>query len=426
MSRISFTVGRVAGFKCSPEKDQDFLWDTGVPGLGLRSTPKGEPSFIFQGRYNKSTLRITIGSPNAWSIPQAQAKAREYQRLIDEGVDPRIRKSEQVKTLAAQTATVGDAWQQYVLERSPHWGERTRSDHARIAAAGGRVQARGTKNGKTVPGPLFSLLKYRLCELTPAIVEAWAKANAKVRPTYGRLCWRYFKVFLGWCSREPAYQAVIDPNIAQSRKARDAFGKPSARDDHLEREQLKPWFEAIRAIPNPIVSAAIQVMLLTGARANEVLLMKWADVDETWKKITIRDKVEGERSIPLTPYVAHLIRQLPRRNHRVFSSIDSKTGSIWSPRSEFVEACSKAGINGLTLHGLRRSFATLSEWLEIPAGVVAQIMGQKPSATAERHYKRRPVDMLRVHHERFEAWMLEQAQVQFSPALEPSALRIVK
>jgi integrase len=213
---------------------------------------------------------------------------------------------------------------------------------------------------------------------------------------------------------------VIDPNIAQSRKARDAFGKPSARDDHLEREQLKPWFEAIRAIPNPIVSAAIQVMLLTGARPNEVLLMKWADVDETWKKITIRDKVEGERSIPLTPYIAYLIGQLPRRNHRVFSSIESKTGSIWSPRSEFVEACSKAGINGLTLHGLRRSFSTLSEWLEIPAGVVAQIMGQKPSATAERHYKRRPVDMLRVHHELFETWILQQAQLPFGHEFEPS------
>ena len=28
----------------------------------------------------------------------------------------------------------------------------------------------------------------------------------------------------------------------------------------------------------------------------------------------------------------------------------------------------------LSLHGLRRSFGTLSEWVEVPAGIVAQIM----------------------------------------------------
>ena len=42
-----------------------------------------------------------------------------------------------------------------------------------------------------------------------------------------------------------------------------------------------------------------------------------------------------------------------------------------------------ANIEHLTLHGLRRSFKSLSEWVEVPVGVVAQIMGHKPSATAE-------------------------------------------
>jgi integrase len=265
-------------------------------------------------------------------------------------------------------------------------------------------------------GPLYSLFKYRLGELTPQVVEAWAIAHGKERPTYGRLCWRYFKVFLGWCSREPAFQDVIDPKIATSRKVRDAFGKPNAKNDHLEREQLKHFFEEVRAIQNPVTAASIQVMLLTGARVNEVLGLKWCDVDERWKKIAIHDKVEGARTIPLTPFVWQLIKSLPRRNEQVFSSHDSKTGSIWNPRFEFVAACKRAGIQNLTLHGLRRSFASLSEWLDIPSGVIAQIMGHKPSATAEKHYKRRSVEMLRIHHERFEAWMIEQAEVDFYPS----------
>lgn len=65
------------------------------------------------------------------------------------------------------------------------------------------------------------------------------------------------------------------------------------------------------------------------------------------------------------------------------------------------------------------------EWLELPAGVVAQIMGHKPSATSERHYRVRPLDLLCVHHERLEAWILEQAGVQFDATAEPGKLRAV-
>jgi integrase len=83
------------------------------------------------------------------------------------------------------------------------------------------------------------------------------------------------------------------------------------------------------------------------------------------------------------------------------------------------------GVNSLTLHGLRRSFASLTEWLEIPAGVVAQIQGHKPSATAEKHYKRRPLDLLRLHHEKIEAWILEQAGVTLDRKAEPGKLALV-
>lgn len=81
---------------------------------------------------------------------------------------------------------------------------------------------------------------------------------------------------------------------------------------------------------------------------------------------------------------------------------------------------------GLTLHGLRRSFASLTEWLEIPAGVVGQIMGHKTSATAEKHYKVRSLDLLRQHHEKIEGWMLKTAGIQFVPkAEEKPALQLV-
>ena len=64
------------------------------------------------------------------------------------------------------------------------------------------------------------------------------------------------------------------------------------------------------------------------------------------------------------------------------------------------------------MHGLRRSFKSLSEWVEMPTGIVAQIMGHKPSATAEKHYTVRPLDLLRLWHTKYEGWLLEQGGIE--------------
>ena len=441
MAKIAFTAGRVSGFKCPPDKKQAFMWDVTAPGLGLRTTPAGKPAYVFQGVYQGKDIRLTIGSPAAWSIPDAQAKARELQRLIDEGKDPRDLKREAVAATkaqaealiaaaaeaASQAVTMGEAWGAYVAERTPHWGDLHRNDHARLTRAGGEAAKRGTRGrGVTVAGPLHPLLALPLRDLTAPVIEAWAAHEAQTRPTAARLAWRLLKAFLGWCAEQPEYVPVLpSTNPAKTKKAREALGKAKAKDDSLLKEQLPAWFAAVRSIGNPAVSAYLQTLLMTGARPGEVLAMRWDDLNTQWRGLTIRDKVEGERVIPLTPYVHNLLAALPRRNGWVFASSRNENTPLTEPNHAHDKACKVAGIQGLTLHGLRRSFGTLSEWLEVPAGVVAQIQGHKPSATAEKHYRVRPLDLLRVHHERIEAWILEQAGIVFDAKAAPGALRVV-
>ena len=278
----------------------------------------------------------------------------------------------------------------------------------------------------TIAGPLHPLLALPLRDLTPAVIEAWAAREAQTRPTAARLAWRLLKAFLGWCAEQPKYAPVLPSlNPAKTKKAREALGKPKAKDDSLLKEQLPAWFAAVRSIGNPTVAAYLQTLLLTGARPGEVMALRWDDLNTQWKGLTIRDKVEGERVIPLTPYVLHMLAALPRRNAFVFASNRTDDAPLTEPNHAHDKACTVAGIEGLTLHGLRRSFGTLTEWLEVPAGVVAQIQGHKPSATAEKHYRVRPLDLLRVHHERIEAWILEQAGIVFDAQAEPGKLRAV-
>ena len=79
----------------------------------------------------------------------------------------------------------------------------------------------------------------------------------------------------------------------------------------------------------------------------------------------------------------------------------------------------------MTIHGQRRSFKSLAEWVEMPTGIVAQIMGHKPSATAEKHYTVRPLDLLRAWHTKYEAWILEQAKVEFKAGKDSQGLKAI-
>jgi integrase len=385
---------------------------------------------VFQSVYQGKDLRITIGSPAAWSIPDAQAKARELQRLIDEGKDPRDLKrkalaahAEKQAAAAADAVTVGEAWQRYLEQRRPFWGELNYRDHVKMAQAGGEQRKR-LPDVKTIPGPLAELMPLRLAELTAPAIEAWAAREAKDRPARVRLALRLLKAFMRWAASEPDLKGKADPAAASAKKAREVAGKAKPKNDYIQREQLPVWFEYVRQIQNPVIAAYLQCLLLTGARREELAELKWEDVNFQWRGMELKDKIEGRRAVPLTPYVSHLLAALPRRNEWVFSSPGSASGRLTEPSIAHRQACAAAGLE-LTLHGLRRSFASLCEWLDIPGGISAQIQGHAPQGVREQNYIRRPLDLLRVHHERIEAWILEQAGIVFDAKAAPGALRVV-
>lgn len=435
--KVEFSAGRIAKFQCPQDKAQAFLWSNDPPGLAVRATTNGAKSYIYQAKVKGKSMRYTIGNVKAWSIPNAQKEARRLQTVIDQGNDPRQVKAEQEAAKEAKAAakreqearesvTVAEAWQTYVAERSaamkdgkPEWGDKHKAHHAYFVQAGGVKRKRGTRPGeskKTRPGVLVPLMKMRLADLDAKTIAKWLDKESKQAPTTTAQAFRALRAFLTWCAKHETYNAAVQAGACQTdevkRKVPTVKTKPN---DSLRRAQIKPWFEAVQKIGNPVISAYLQGLLLTGARRNELAALKWADVDFQWKSLTIRDKVEGERTIPLPPYLEHLIAALPRRNEFVFSSPTAKSGRIEEPRIQHVKALAAAALPALSLHGLRRSFGTLSEWVEVPAGIVAQIMGHKPSAIAEKHYIQRELDLLHLWHVKIEAWILEQAGIKFVP-----------
>lgn len=450
MPRIKLTAGRIRDFDRPTDKAQVFLWDTEVPGLGVRATA-GAKAYIFQGKLNGKDLRITIGDVRAWNLDDARVEARRLQTLIDQGTDPRQEKAERIaaaeaKRAAAEAArieaeradvTFRDAWLSYIEARGDEWGEAYREQHTYA------IQTEPTRQ------PLAAFVDMRLSEFTPAKVEAWLKKEKAKRPTAAAGAFRKLRAFGNWCAETEGYAGLFDPAIFSTKKVTKQVPKSKAKSGSLQREQLAAWFEAVRK-QTPIQAAYLQALLLTGARREELAGLRWVDVDFRWCSLRIKDKVEGERTIPLTPYVRELLRDLQRRNgvppgecrivrgkriandleawkpsEWVFSSRGA-SGRITRPNAAHDAALSAAGLPHLSLHDLRRSFGSLAEWADMPLGVVAQIMGHKPSATAEKHYRVRPLDLLRKWHTELEAWILTEAGIE-QPAEQEAApaLRVV-
>ena len=428
----NFTAGRVAGFKCKSGAKQSIFWDGKTPGLGLRVTASEAKSYIFQTDLHGKTIRLTIGDSRVWSISDAQDEATRLKVMTDQGIDPRQVKAEQAAAQEAATAaknaqeareiiTVRQAWEEYVTTRKPLWSELHIRDHEKIMQPGGDTRKRSKK--LTEPGSLAPFAKIRLVDLTPELVTEWARNEALIRPTRARLALRLLRAFLSWCGRHSTYKAIVTSNPAQNNDARESLGKAKVKHDVLQREQLPAWFKAINQIQNPVISAYLQTLLLTGARREEIAASRWQDIDFQWNSLTINDKVDDFRIIPLTPYVANLLSTLTRRNEWVFSSSTAASGRLTDPSIAHRKACAIAGLD-LTLHGLRRSFASLCEWIEMPAGIAAQIQGHKPQGVREQNYIRRPLDLLRVWHIKIEAWILQEAGINFVPT--QSGLHAVK
>lgn len=445
MAKVKFTAGRVETFNCtSGGKSPSFLWDAVVPGLGLRATPAGAKAFIFQAKLRGEVIRVTIGAPSAWDITAARAEAARLRVLIDNGLDPRrvkadahaareaehaareaqraLHEQEQAAETAKRELIARTAWDAYIAAPHPKWGDQHHADHFIAASAGGNPTKKGA--GLTKPGPLAPLLSKPLHSITASVVQEWLVTECATRPTFAHNAYRKFRTFIRWCTNQPQFQNIVQADCCVADQVKDVVPRNKTKEgDCLQREQLADWFRAVAQISNPVIRVYLQALLITGARREEMASLRWSDVDFKWRSLTLKDKVEGLRVIPLTPHLSVLLNSLPRRNDWVFSSSTAANGRLTEPRLAHTKALAAAGLPHVSLHGLRRSFGTLCEWVEMPSGISAQIMGHKPSALAEKHYRRRPLDLLRKWHDLIESWILEQAFIEFSASLP--GLRLV-
>jgi integrase len=426
---INLTEQRVRDLTCPHDKVDVFYPDEKVKGFAVRVYASGMRTFVYRYRILGKSAKIVIGSIHDMHISEARKQAQKYGQLVAEGKDPREAKAENLAAVRArqeeakrQSVTFSNAWEAYLEARKPYWGERNYLDHVRAAA-------KRTENHQA--GVLARFLSLPLSKFTSQAIADMVREERIKRPTAVSQAFRYLRAFIRWLQDVPQYQGIVSADLYKSRQIRDGLPKAKAKHgDCLERPQLAEWFREVRAIPNPVISTYLQGLLLTGARREELAKLQWKDVDLKASRMTLDDKVDKDlgRTIPIPPYLASQFAKLKaegeayaKKKERdlspyVFESKSADRGYIAEPRIAHNQALERAELSHLSLHGLRRSFATLAEESGAASGLIAQIQGHRPSAIAEKHYKRRSQEVLLDWHTRIEAWFLAQAGVSFEYA----------
>jgi integrase len=200
--------------------------------------------------------------------------------------------------------------------------------------------------------------------------------------------------------------------------------REKSRDRFLQADELPRFFRALAAEKNETLRDYLLISLLTGARQNNVLTMRWDQLNLDAGTWYIPETKNGTPQIvPLTPHALSILRSR-KDSASVFSKFvfegRGRTGRLTVPKRGWYRILERAGISNLRIHDLRR---TLGSW-QAATGASLPIIGKTlnhkhPSSTAI--YARLSIDPVRRAMETASDAMLSLGQVDCSGVVEPDS-----
>jgi len=398
MERIRLTNERIRRLKCPEGKGQSFTWDAEVQRLAVRITAAGVKSYIFEGKLDRVTIRITIGKCSDWAIEAARKEARRLQGLVDQGIDPReVKKArKKAREMAKKEA---EAIKQYTLKALLD----TYTDH---------LDAKG--KSKTAAG-VRSVVKVHLTEADLDLSEKPARQVTPhdiaglIRRITEKGKGRTAGIFRSSlaaaysCGRRAPFDgtlpgAFISFNIETNPVDPIPTIPVLARNRTLNRTELKSYIESLG---DDTVDLALRLALYSGGQRMAQLLRAevtdWTSETRTLRLMDTKGKRTEPREhlLPLAPVAASIVDELVKRAENVkttflFPSNTLKTSihnSIPGPRVTKI-ADTIGGGGPFDLRDIRRTCETMLAGLGISRDIRAQLLSHGISGVQAVHYDR--------------------------------------
>ncbi len=168
------------------------------------------------------------------------------------------------------------------------------------------------------------------------------------------------------------------------------------RDHYLSAVETQALLAALDASPSRSAAAALALLVVSGARKQEVLRARWEHVDLGRSAITVpKAKSGGARTIPLSPFAAEIVRrQLAAREGDcpwVFPSSVDPARPVSDAKKVWLAAKRAAGLpDHIVIHSLRHSFASALANAGVPLFEIGRVLGHSQLATTTRYAHHAP------------------------------------
>ena len=320
-----------------PPSGQIEVFDRGYPGLLLRVSYGGGKAFAMFYRHGGKLRRLTLGWHPAMTLAEAREAWREARRLVAMGQDP-----------GHAPVRKGDTFTAVVSE----WIKRDKRDAKPSTIY--QIEAALRRDVLTLWGSreVGSISKREIHELLDGIVD---RAPGTARAVHSHL-----RSLFRWAAGREIIS--INPMVGVEPPT-----TVKARDRVLsDAELVKIW----RAADADDYGPLIKLLILTGARREEVTQLRWSEVvDDAIHLGTERTKTGEPRTIPLSPQALAILAGVPRNGALVFGN-----KRAWPRAKARIDAAARIN-QPWVVHDLRRSCATGLQRLGVQLQVVEAILG---------------------------------------------------
>ena len=386
-NRFNFTKKKLDSLPIPDKGNRPYYHDTEVNGLSLRVTDKGVKSFIVQRRVNKKVAKVTLGQYPNMTIPRARNEATKALALISDGVNPNLQK----KSNSSEDITLSRLFSDYMQSHSSNLKDNTIKDYNSV-----------------ISNYFSDWLDIPIAKITRSMVESRHREITQRYPSRANTAMRhlraYFKYAIGayeGANNEP----LFSHNPVDILNHNKSWNRESRRKDALKEHQFKPWYQAVQELPDanhkkPNQSETVRDLLVfvlfTGLRRREASNLRWTDIDFQDKSFVISNTKNYEtHTLPLTKFLMDILnrRKTQTDSPFVFEGM-SPDKPIDDPKRQVAKVRGNCGIY-FTIHGLRRTFATIADRLNMSQYALKKLLNHKNDRDVTSGYIVTDVERLR-------------------------------
>jgi integrase len=348
-----------------PGEAQDrIIWDSEVPGFGLRVRGDYPPVYVIRYRHNGHNRRMTINTVGAVTPAQARQEALRVLGDKTKGLDPLRERANEKR----RQVTVKELGERYLAQHAEVHKKPQSAHHDKLTLA------------KHVY-PAFGGLEVH--EVTRRHIADWHHRHLKKPGAANRVLALLSKMFscaVLWGLREDNPVRGV-PRYKENKRTRFLSDAELARLGKVLREAEQNETEY------PSIVALFRLLVLTGCRAGELTNLKWPQVDFQSGAITILDGKTGDRILPMNPPTRVILAQLyAQRAESPWVIKGRKTNhpliSYNRPWERVVEA---AKLENVRVHDLRHSNASVGAAAGLSLPIIGALLGHASPVTTSRY-----------------------------------------